>query len=116
MRVLSLKQPWPELILLKRKRIELRSWNTHFRGEFYLHSSKVPDRTAMKRFEFEQLPCGYIVGKVNLVDVKRYNSAEAFKADGELHLGTSYVGSEFGLILEDAKRIDPIPAKGRLGF
>ena len=74
MKTLSLKQPFAELILQGRKKIELRKWNTQFLGEFLIHSSKIPDDKAMKKFGFENLPCGFILGKANLVDVKSYKN------------------------------------------
>ena len=40
MRVLSIKQPYTELILQGKKKIELIGWNTKFRGKFLIHSSK----------------------------------------------------------------------------
>ncbi len=52
MKALSLKQPFAELILQGRKKIELRKWNTSFRGEFLIHSSKTPDMMNMKKFGF----------------------------------------------------------------
>jgi len=115
MKVLSLKQPWAELILLGRKRIELRKWNTNFRGEFLIHASKVPDENGMKEFGFNDLPCGFIVGKAELVDVKEYKSDEEFNKDKELHLAGSGWGN-FGFILKNPQRIEKIPAKGSLGF
>ena len=72
MKALSLKQPWAELVVSGKKTIELRKWKTNFRGEFLIHASRVPDSNAMKRFGFENLPLGMIVGKAELVDVKDY--------------------------------------------
>ena len=74
MKTLSLKQPYAELILQGKKKIELRTWNTKFRGEFYIHSSLTPDKKAMERFSFKELPLGYILGKATLVDVKKYET------------------------------------------
>jgi hypothetical protein len=34
---LSLKQPYSELIVSGRKTIELRKWNTKYRGRFLIH-------------------------------------------------------------------------------
>jgi hypothetical protein len=56
MKALSLKQPFAELILLGRKKIELRKWNTHFRGEFLIHTSKIPDRKAMENLVLKICP------------------------------------------------------------
>ena len=115
MKALSLKQPFAELILQGKKKIELRKWNTNFRGEFLIHSSKIPDKKSMKEFGFEKLPCGFIVGKAKLIDVKKYETEEEHKKDKNLHLASSLWGN-YGFILKDVKRIKPIPAKGMLNF
>ncbi len=115
MKTLSLKQPFAELILQGRKKIELRKWNTKFRGEFLIHSSKIPDKKAMKEFGFENLPCGFIVGKAKLIYVKKYETEKEHHKDKNLHLASDSWGN-YGFILKDVKRIKPIPAKGQLNF
>ncbi|MFZ0325921.1 MAG: ASCH domain-containing protein [Nitrososphaeraceae archaeon] len=40
MKCLSLKQPYAELLVSGKKTIELRTWNTKFRGKFLIHVSK----------------------------------------------------------------------------
>lgn len=115
MKTLSLKQPFAELILQGRKKIELRKWNTKFRGEFLIHASKIPDWESMKKFGFKDLPCGYIVGKVKLVDVKIYKTEEENNKDKNLHLASSIFGN-YGFVLENPERIEKIPCRGSLGF
>ena len=115
MKTLSLKQPYAELILQGRKTIELRKWNTHFRGEFFIHSSKLPDQKAMENFGFKELPCGFILGKANLVDVKRYINGEEHTKDKDKHLASNFFGN-FGFVLNDIERITPIAARGNLNF
>ena len=115
MKALSLKQPFAELILLKKKKIELRTWNTKFREEFLIHASKVPDSKAMKKFGFSSLPCGYIVGKARLVDVKKYDSEKEHKKDKSLHLADSFFGN-YGFVLENVRRVDLVEVSGKLGF
>jgi hypothetical protein len=116
MKVLSLKQPFAELILQGKKTIELRKWNTKFRGEFLIHSSKSPDKNAMEKFGFKDLLCGFILGKANLLDVKHYETEKEFNADKNKHLADSGWG-EYGFILEDIEQFrNPKPAKGALGF
>jgi len=115
MKALSLKQPFAELILQGKKIIELRNWNTKFRGEFLIHASKKPDEKAMEKFGFENLPCGFIVGKAILIDVKKYKNEEEHKKDNGLHLANEGWGM-FGFILKDVERVKSIPAKGKLGF
>jgi len=115
MKALSLKQPFAELILQGRKKIELRKWNTKFRGEFLIHTSKKSDEKAIREFGFKSLPCGFIVGKAKLVDVKKYKNEEEHRKDKKFHLGGNVFG-KFGFILKDVERINPIPAKGSLNF
>lgn len=118
MKALSLKQPWAELVVSGKKKIELRKWNTCFRGEFLIHASRNPDENAMKKFGFAEnsLPLGFIIGKAKLVDVKKYGNKEDFAKDASLHLATSDWG-EYGFILSDVFRLEkPIQAKGALNF
>ncbi len=118
MKVLSLKQPWAELILQGRKSIELRKWNTNFRGKFLIHSSKKSDLSSMKKFGFKILPCGFIVGSAEIIGVKKYDNKNEFKKDRNLHLAGSSFESfgRYGFILKNPKRINPISAKGKLNF
>lgn len=115
MKVLTIKQPWAELILRKRKRIELRNWTTSFRGEFLIHSSKKSDKDSMERFGFKKLPEGQILGRANLLGVKDYVDEEEFKKDGHKHL---VIGgfSKHGFLIENARRLKPFPARGKLNF
>ncbi|MBS3071339.1 ASCH domain-containing protein [Candidatus Pacearchaeota archaeon] len=115
MKVLSLKQPFAELVVSGKKKIELRKWNTKFRGEFLVHSSKISDKEAMKKFDFDNLPLGFIVGKAELVDVKKYTNENEHKKDKNFHLANPSFG-RFGFVLKNPKRVKPIPAKGKLGF
>lgn len=115
MKALSLKQPFAELIVSGRKTIELRNWNTKFRGKFLIHASKIPDSKAMKRFNFKKLPTGMIVGEAELIDIKAYPTEEEHKKDKDKHLASSFWG-KYGFILKNPKRIKPVSIKGRLGF
>lgn len=115
MKALSIKQPYAELIVSGKKKIELRKWNTNFRGEFLVHASKNPDKLALKEFNLDNLPLGVIVGKVTLKEVKHYSSEKECEKDKELHLADGDFGN-YGFILDNPKRIKEIPAKGFLGF
>lgn len=115
MKTLSLKQPFAELIISGKKTIELRNWNTNFRGDFLIHASKNPDKESMKRFGFAELPMGSIVGKSKLIGVKKYLDEEEHKKDKDKHLTDDSWG-KFGFLLESSKRIEPISTKGKLNF
>ncbi|MBI4139733.1 ASCH domain-containing protein [Candidatus Woesearchaeota archaeon] len=120
MKCLSLKQPWAELVVNGRKTIEIRKWNTKFRGDFIVHASKIPNAEAMTRLGFESLPVGCIVGKAKIVRVKMYSSIEEFEGDGDKHFAKCYdwnkKGKLYGFILENAQRLHKIPLKGQLNF
>ena len=115
MKALSLKQPYAELVVSGKKKIELRNWSTKFRGEFLVHASKMPDVEAMKRFGFNNLPLGGIVGKADLVDVKRYENEENHNNDRFLHLASGSFGNN-GFILENPARLNFTPLNGKLNF
>lgn len=115
MKTLSLKQPFAELVVSGRKTIELKNWNTKFRGKFLIHASKNPDSKSMKKFGFDKLPLGVIVGEAELFDVKKYENDSEHKKDKNKHLADSSWG-KYGFVLKNAKKIKPIEAKGKLGF
>ncbi len=115
MKALSLKQPYAELVVSGRKTIEIRKWNTKFRGEFLVHASKIPDLDAMKRFGFDELPSGCIVGKVELIEVKKYMNKNDFAKDRNLHLASSDYG-DYGFVLKNSRRLEIKSCKGALGF
>lgn len=116
MKALSLKQPFAELVVEGKKKIELRNWNTNFRGDFFIHASKNPDKESMKRFGFTTLPTGFLVGKATLTGVKEYANEEEHSADKELHLASSSWGNH-GFILENPRRLNtPLEFKGQLNF
>ncbi len=120
MKAISVRQPWAELIVSGKKKIEIRSWKTNYRGYLLIHASKVVDKEALKFFKMENklLAKGAIVGIAYLRDIKLYRNFEDFLNDKELHLSIRYKRSfpVFGFVLEHVKRIMPIKYRGRLGL
>jgi hypothetical protein len=117
MKALSLKQPWAELVVSGKKTVELRNWNTEFRGEFLVHASKTPNKEAMEKLGFKELPLGCIVGKATLVGVKRYKDKAAFEADADKHFAAGWYDEKAkGFVLTNAQRLAPKLCKGMLNF
>lgn len=119
MKALSLRQPWAELILLGRKTIETRKWNTKFRGRFLIHASGNIERDKCVEFNLDpsNLPRGAIVGEAELVSVKKYVSKQDFDKDLDKHWAEGFYSKHvYGFILKNIKRIKPKPYKGKLGF
>lgn len=120
MKALSISQPFSELIIQRKKTIELRRWNTNFRGEFLVHSPikiRIDDCKRLK-INPKNLVTGAIVGKAEIYDVKKYKSVSELRADSKKHFATkSFHNNRYGFLIKNAKpfRI-PIPCKGQLGF
>ncbi len=120
MKCLSICQPFAELIVQGKKTIELRKWNTKFRGEFLVHAAKNVLIEDCKRLKIspEEIVTGAIIGKVNLVDVKKYESDKELNKDKKKHHSVSNnTKNKYGFILENPKKLRvPIEHMGKLNF
>ena len=75
MKCLSICQPFANLVIKGKKTIELRKWNTKFRGEFLVHAPQKIRLDDCKRLNIKpNLTVGAIIGKVELIDVKKYEN------------------------------------------
>lgn len=117
---LSVSQPFADLIVCGKKTIELRSWNTKFRGEFLIHSPTRIRTQDCKRLHIDEktLVTGAIVGKAVLYDVKKYTTESEWRRDKKHHFAAGdHSGKKYGFLLKGAKAFNvPIPYKGSLGF
>jgi len=119
LKCLSVSQPFADLIISGKKIIELRKWNTNFRGEFLIHAPIKIRVEDCKRLRItKKLVTGVIIGKVELYDVKKYNSSKEVKKDQKFHLASkNFQDKTFGFKIKNAKPLRiPIPWKGQLGF
>ncbi len=119
LKCLSVSQPFADLIISGKKIIELRNWNTNFRGEFLIHAPikiRINDCSRLKIKK--KLVTGAIVGKVELYDVKKYDLIKEIKKDQKFHFSSKkFNGKTFGFMLKNSKSLRiPIPWKGQLGF
>lgn len=120
MKCLSVSQPFASLITDGKKTIELRRWNTNFRGEFLVHAPLKIRKNDCKRLKINEkkLVTGAIIGKAELFEVKKYGSMLEVKADSKKHLASkNFHNRRYGFLLKNAKAFRlPIPCKGQLGF
>ena len=119
MKCLSICQPFAELIIQNKKIIELRKWNTNFRGEFLVHAPIKIRKEEYKKLKIkEKLTTGAIIGKVEIYDVKKYVSFKEIQTDKKKHFSSrTFQEKTFGFMLKNAKPLRiPIPWKGQLGF
>jgi len=119
MKCLSVCQPFAELIVQGKKTIELRKWNTKFRGEFLVHAPQKIRLDECKRLKLQpEMTVGAIIGKVELIDVREYENTAQIKIDSKKHLASNdESGNKYGFILQNPKQLRvPIPCNGQLNF
>ena len=122
MKCLSLKQPFADLLALGEKTIELRKWNTEFRGKFLVHASKNMDIETCGRLDIDidKLTKGAIIGFAFLYDVKEYKNQEEFDMDKQKHfsiISKYFEGYKYGFLVKDARMFkESIPYSGKLRF
>ena len=120
MKCLSVSQPYADLIIQGKKTIELRTWNTKYRGEFLVHAPFKIKKDACKKLRIDEtkLLTGVIIGKVEIYDVKIYNSVSELKSDFKKHFATEeFLRHRYGFLLRKPHQLRiPISYKGSLGF
>lgn len=120
MKVISIKEPFATLIKENIKNIETRSWKTNYRGEIYIHASKVSDKTRTQELleltKDLKMNNGNIIAKATLVDCKYIDQEfiKEIKQNETEYLCGYYEEGRYAWILKDIKKIKPIPAKGKL--
>ena len=127
MKTLSLIQPYASMIFLGHKRIETRSWKTSYRGELYIHTSKVLDKKVCLNEPFssiinenfssiKDIPTSQIIGKCNLVDCIEMTTENIKQLPYlERSLGI-YSPGRYMWVLDDIEPIKPLSIKGSLGI
>jgi len=100
MKALSVRQPWANMIAAGDKTIETRTWATDYRGDLLIVSSRVPAIA----------PAGYALAVVRLVTCRPMTERD------ELEACCRWYPNAFAWVLDDIRRIDPFPVRGRLGI
>ncbi len=133
MKCLSLAQPFADLVVSGKKRVELRSWNTRFRGEFLVHAAQRVRRNDVRRLGMDGAAVtGAVIGRAEVIGVKEYSTEKELRGDDRLHFSAArldeLVGKRkgggdggkrcvYGFMLDKARRFRlPAPYKGRLKF
>ena len=108
MKALSIKQPWAEAIARGLKTIETRTWQTSYRGDLLICSSKKPDQS----FDLtgEELLYGFAICVVELYDI------EKMKSEHEKNAMCDIYPDAFSWHLRNLRTIKPFPVKGQMGI
>lgn len=114
---LSIRQPWAELILRNRKKIEIRTWESKYRGKVLLHTGKIIDEISMKKYGMTNLFCGGLIGIFNLTAIIPFDRSnwEEWRLH---HLSDDpFREGYYAWIIKDPIRfVKPIEAKGDVGL
>ncbi len=126
MKALTLTQPYASLVAKGYKKVETRSWSTHYRGELAIHAARTFPASARRlcehepfcyalRCSAEELPLGAILAVCRLTDCFPITPGN-LPPEPELSFGI-YTPGRYAWVLEDVYMVDrPIPARGRLGL
>lgn len=114
-KALSVRQPWAELILSGRKRIEVRTWSDAYRGPLWLHTGRREDATAGLHFGLTELFTGGFVGAVMLLDIVPFSADRWEKWRPQHCVPGPLPAIAFAWMLSEPRRlIRPLPAAGRV--
>ena len=97
---ISIKQPWASMIADGRKTIEARTWTTPARKGVLLCSSASP----------AIYPAGFAIAVIDIVECRPFVRADEDAAC------IAHIPNMYAWVIANVRRINPIPAKGRLGF
>jgi len=125
MKVLTIRQPYAEMIKEGIKKYEIRSRKTNYRGELYIHSSlaKINKNSNKNLFlgllENKDLKYGYILCQCNLKDCIYINKEflKTMNKDAPKNLYKDDCIGYYAWIISDVVLLTkPIAAKGQLGI
>ncbi|UGV39969.1 ASCH domain-containing protein [Methanococcoides orientis] len=117
MKVLAIRQPWASLIAEGYKTIEVRTQNTRIREEILIYASRTNPKecdleTAKKYISCVSLPKGVLLATARLADsiILKDEDFQNYFEKHKLSNQTNKFG-HYGWILEDVKKIEPLPFK-----
>lgn len=130
MKALSLRQPWAWSVIHAGKRVENRTWNTAFRGEFLIHAAKsfIVDevesslRWIAETFDVTSASRKYPLGGIVAVAVLDGVLRPGNDADRAALLASRFVDlrwhmpEQYGFVLRDVRPTPFIPCRGMQGF
>jgi hypothetical protein len=117
-RALTIRQPFPELILRKRKPYEIRSWKTNYRGPLLIHSAaKIKTDCAQEAgINAGTLTTSAFVGIAVLSDVRPYTRADSKLLNQRRAIGGWSPGLFSWVLKTPIRFARPIKGNGKLGL
>ena len=119
MKALSIHQPWADLIVDGKRKLEIRSWTTGHRGALLIHAGLEVDWPECGRLGVTPSEKGAIIGATELISIHEITE-QKWEVLRPLHLEIGprpYGENTFGLFLKNAYRFKkPISFRGALGL
>lgn len=112
MKTLSVRQPWATYIAEGLKKLEIRSWQTKYRGPLLISASGKPYKLDDDDGKVVVLPSQVLVCVVDLADCRLITDASESR-DEKLACCGVFPG-EFAWVLENARMVKPVSHKGKL--
>ena len=126
MKSLSIKQPWADMILKKKKTIEVRNRIWVKKGqEIYIHVSKSNPDKGVPSYKYDKHHVGKVIGKATIKDIIEYKTKKQFLNDSKKHHVTDprkikkywKKGETYGYILKSVVVLKkPFEQKGNVFF
>lgn len=112
---ISIKQPWAELILRGKKKIEVRNWTSPYRGRLYLHTGKVADGYRAISWGMADVFRGGYIGIIELAAVIPFTE-ERWEQWRDQHLSDGpYRSGLYAWMIRNPRRFaTPVPGPGQV--
>lgn len=127
MKAISIKQPWAKLIAQGHKTVEVRSWQTSYRGDLLICSSAKPEnflKIVKGKVNSEGHFCEceadnywsdfYHFGKA--LFICELHKITPFEKEHEFAAMVDYSPGLFAWHLQNIRQIEPFEVKGKLNF
>ncbi len=117
-RVLSIGQPWAELILRRRKPFDLRTWKGAFRGTLLIHASQKWNALAARELGIarDEVCHGAIVGFATLKSIEPFTRAQHRLLRKKRATVGSWEPGYYAWELTNVHRIPPVACQGQLNL
>lgn len=135
MKAITLTQPWATLVAIGAKKIETRSWETHFLGPIAIHAAKAfpadaralcPTSPFAESLGTETLHTAQIIAVATLVKCFRFSASSEALVRRRSECGMlppfeaeygDYTPGRYGFVFENVRRLEtPIACRGMLGL
>lgn len=126
MRALTIKQPFAELIARGVKRVENRTWRTHYRGPLAIHAgldpgwaARLPPPPGSEGLDPRRLTYGAIIAVAQLVACLRVAELPLLTTglDADAELVRVHASGPWCWVLDSPRRLPtPLPLPGKQGL